>query len=88
MPGPHLALCRRRRPLGGFTAVGSTAGRPQRDLGVVRLPARQRAHLPGVFGVLVGQLLLQEGLTRKDQLVTTAGTKDRWTKLGDKASLL
>lgn len=53
---PYLAL-RRGRSLGRLTAVC-----PQRDLGPVRLPARQVARFSWVLGVLVGQLLLQEEL--------------------------
>lgn len=64
---PHLAFCRRWWSLCWFAAVWGAAVRPQWDLGLVRLPPRQITHLSGVFGVLVGQLLLKEGLKRDEQ---------------------
>lgn len=42
--------------------MGGAAVGPQWDLGLVWLPAHQVAQLSGVFGVLVGRLLLEEGL--------------------------
>lgn len=62
----HLAPRGWRRSLCGFAAVWRAAVRPQRVLGLVGLPRGQVAQVSGVFGVLVGQLLLNESLKRED----------------------
>lgn len=66
---PHLALGGWRWSLCRFAAVWGAAVRPQRGVGLVRLPHWRVTQVSGVFGVLVGQLLLNESLKRDDQLV-------------------
>lgn len=47
--------------------------RPRGTLGVVRLPVHQLAGLSGELGVLVGQLLQEEGLDHMDQSALRGG---------------
>ena len=70
----RLALAGGRRPLCRLAAVGGAAVHPQRDLGLVRVPPRQVAEVSWVFGVLVGQLLLEESLEGDDPQVHSGGT--------------
>lgn len=55
------------RSLCRLAAVRGAAVRPQWDLGLVWLPPRQIAQIFGIFGILIGQLLLQESLIREQQ---------------------
>lgn len=63
----NLTLGHWWRSLGRLTAVRGAAVCPQWDLGLVWLPPRQIAQIFGIFGILIGQLLLQKNLNREQQ---------------------